>query len=183
MANFIYSLEMLIKERKVSPVDEACCVLTARLLARDADMEHLFRTGTKWWERANVWDPLDPYSSVRAAAEVAARFRGMTTNYAVLTFENGTTWKRVAHHLKLGKWYFVQGWRENQKGKLVGHTWLMKLRDNSVQGAGLLIESSETRGLRINERKWRPGDEIGPPVFLPDRILRYQHGIGIAELW
>lgn len=171
MGDFRATTKQLVDSGVISPIGTECCVLTAQVLRHHADMLDVYTVGSQWWKDANVWDPADLFSSVRAAADIASRVKGKPSTYAILQYDDGVTWKRISHHLELGRWYFAQGWRKGRQ--LSGHTFLFKTHKNSRQGAEHFIESSTTRGLRMNEE----------PVFLPDRLLEYQRGFGLAELW
>lgn len=182
--SFTEALRRLVASGELG-LKEDCCVLTARLIARTADMEDRYSPANRrWWAKANVWRDEDGtipdlFSSCWAAAEVSARVQGRGVEVSILGFEDGSTWKRVQHCLKQGKWYFVQGWRNENSG----HTWLMKVSDNSLQGAEILIESDRHKGLRVNEEPWVEGSNPGRAVFLPDRFREYSAGVGLTELW
>lgn len=173
--DWLDSLTALVNEGEVDPDHEACCTLTAKLLLRHSGLKDL---GHEWWKAANVWEATDPFSSVRAAAEVATQIHGRDSTYVILRYEDGLTFKRIMPYLTRGQWYFAQGWRPDG----TGHAWIMRIARNVTWEADRVVESSKALGLRINETDWRPGDEFAPRVDLAPRLLHFQSGIGLAEL-
>lgn len=170
-------LEAVDLVHKEHPGRLPCCVMVARVLAKYADAEDVFKPGTQWWEDANIWNETKPYSSIAAAASVVRHVTGEDP------VEQGRVYGAraaaiVADRLDFDEWYVIQGWRSDG----TGHTFLLHTDKDSPFGCDI-IESSEALGLRAQGGAWYGTKLTQDAEYTPSRLRTYDAGIGYVSLW
>jgi len=160
-----------------------CCVWVAEVLIRSADLAGRsdFGRGSPWWQRANVSNSSQPWSSTAAAAELR---RAAGWPESVLRRVHSESADRrlevVRDGLTPGSWHVVQGWRslDPLEG---GHTWLW-WADPTDPELGVCLESSEAKGVRTSGVPGVPPWESARREHLAPRIARYAAGISVVAV-
>ena len=110
-------------------------------------------SGLAWWQKANVWDPDEPWSALRAA-EVLTKAPSIRVIFV----------RDLAPPLKPGRWHVVQRWKGLDlgdepgpgddrviPGRSTGHTYLAHM---DQEGRVRILQSSEAQGYRDTTGTW-----------------------------
>lgn len=151
-----------------------CTHLVGHVLARAADLESTHKIGTDWWRLINV-EGDDHYSAMHGAADVVQRMTGRAPKAVQL--DGPITWTRLRLHLGQGKWYCVQGWRPSGSGHL------FLLETGASDRDCRVLQSSTSRGMRINSTRLTEDSEIPDYWSTWTYLKQFQDGLGIVELW